>query len=128
LIYTLLALSIHCTHISRFFIHSYTAQNDSSFNDGATGDALQNHLKHSLACAFLFSFLIYFTFCAINFTISCFNHVHLQFQTHDIIFYLILAHTYNRLLESDAYPICGDALYVSCIYFESAMSKLVKIV
>lgn len=116
MIYTLLALSIHCTHIYFFFIHSYTAQNDSSFNDGATGDALQEP-PEAFTCMrifFFLSYILYFLrdkFLQSRVLIMC----TCNFKHTTSFFYLILAYTYI-VLESDAYPICRDALYVSYIF------------
>ena len=62
---------------------------------GATSDARTTWSIHLHAHFYLF----FLFFCTIKFTVSCFNHVHLQFQTHDIIFNLILVHILFCFLE-----------------------------
>lgn len=82
-------------HIFIFFIHSYTAQNDSSFNDGATGDALQEP-PEAFTCMriffFFLSYILYFLrdkFLQSRVLIMC----TCNFKHTTSFFYLILAHT-----------------------------------
>lgn len=75
-----------------FSSHSYGAKNDSSFNDGATGDALQEPPEASTCMRIFFlSLLLLYTklFLRDIWKISCFNHVQLWCLKHTTYFFRV---------------------------------------